>query len=157
MFFHKNLILIASFFTDDIIDFCLDQVTSVNLWNSKQFQQRDMWLGASDSLMKANLWKPSIEVPVFCQSRDVDFEASDEQKVSQAQSLSENRIPDDSVVLVSKRDEKLVLYPDVKLTRKGREQEAASFGNAQQWVINKVHRAYFISFSTLLNYLLDDN
>lgn len=131
---------------DDILGLTTDHVKAVNYWNQITILERQPWLDADDKLAKASSWLPIT--PLL--SDDVKMEAipdslSEDKKSQLVTALSSNRLSDNGVFLQSGKDKSLVLYPEVQVFRKRREQHKDFWGeDARQWILSQVSYEFYL-------------
>ena len=112
----------------------------LNLWNERSFLQRDLWPGADEKQAKASLWTATSVLSMSEVDKQVIQESVvEEQKVRLVQDVNENRIRNDNVFLQNKKDKGLVLYPELQVIRKGRDDQSDFWGEeAMQWILTQV-------------------
>ncbi|XP_065070876.1 doublecortin domain-containing protein 1-like [Rhopilema esculentum] len=123
----------------DIIGLTTEKVKLLNLWNERSFLQRDLWPGADDKQAKASLWTATSVLSISEMDKQVIEESTiEEQKVRLVQDVNENRIRNDNVFLQNKKDKGLVLYPELQVIRKGRDDQSDFWGeDAMQWIFTQ--------------------
>ena len=125
---------------DDVIGLAMDKVTLLNLWNQKSILQRDSWLGADERLAKPSLWASTSSLSINDVERHSIPETTDnEEKLRIIHGLNSSRLRTDGLFFQFKKDPKLVLYPDIQLASKGRDQDLDIWGDgAKQWILTQV-------------------
>ena len=127
-------------FVDDVIGLTTEKVKLLNLWNERSFLQRDLWPGADEKQGKASLWTATSVLSMSEVDKQViEVSVMEEQKVRLVQDVNENRIRNDNVFLQNKKDKGLVLYPELQVIRKGRDDQSDFWGEeAMQWILTQV-------------------
>ena len=136
------------FILDDIIGIATDKVRLINLWNQKSILQREPWLGADEKLAKPSLWTATTTLSISdIERQEIPETTVEEEKMRLVQNVNESRLRTVELFLQNKRDEMLVLYPDVQVIRKGREQDLDLWGeDASHWIFNQVGLIQFFNY-----------
>ena len=126
--------------TDEILGFSTDTVKCISYWNEKSITQRLPWLGADERLAKPSLWSFVSSIPTDSEVNESIPEPSPEnEKLMFVQRMNNERVKDEGTFLQNKKDPSLILYPELQIIRKGREQDTDLWGeDAREWILSQV-------------------
>ena len=117
-----------------------DKAMCVSLWEEKEIILREPLADDDErGKEKPTLWRAVNGFPPLGKRQEVNYDMDPVQRLSYAKSLQMTQVSREGCFLQFKKDESLVLYPELSVEKKRKKGDKGIWPlDAHQWLINKV-------------------